>query len=112
MNMQGKNNPVRVPSEPAYLAAFRRCGLGDRVVVEPDPDHPEDMLALVAKVKGQTIGYIPSESWLVDAVHLDDKTVNAKIVAIEGDENGTASVFLKASVASYGRWAKYWHATY
>ena len=112
MNLKRNRPQVQIAVAPAYAIAIGRCEVGDRVVVEPDPDDPNDMLALVAKARGETIGYISPESWLVDAVHLGDKVVRAKISGIQHDENGRSGVLLKASVASHGRWAKYWHANY
>jgi len=68
-----------------------------------EPDNPYDGLALaVVTVSGDTIGYVPRDCWLQDAVHDDGKGCDATIKSIGCGEGGKLGVVLDVCLNSKG----------
>lgn len=78
-----RSYPVGIVGESQYQAAIIRCRVGDRVRLWHEADNPHDGLALVAKTGGgETIGYVPRDCWLRDAVHEEGRGATASIMSL------------------------------
>lgn len=72
--------PVRLVGEQHYDDACASLNVGDRVDVFRETHNPHDKNAVVVKnMDGQTIGYIPRESFVQRVIHNDGRSVYAEI---------------------------------
>lgn len=75
-----KQYPVRLVGEQYYDDACASVNIGDRVDVFRETHNPHDKNAVVVKnMAGQTIGYIPRESFVQRVIHDDGRSVYAEI---------------------------------
>jgi hypothetical protein len=67
--MQMKSYYVGIVGESNYQSAVRMLHEGFRVDLVPEPDNRHDPNAIrVDSITGETIGYVPRDSWLTDAI--------------------------------------------
>lgn len=87
---------VGLVGESNYQEAIRTCRVGEPVVVSLQPDNPYDDRALVVTtLDDQTVGYIPRDNWLQDAVHEEGKGCDATIRSIDKSPGGALGVVLE-----------------
>jgi hypothetical protein len=94
--------PLGIVGESNYQGAIERCSPGQAVDVLHEPDNPYDDLALAVVVHGQTIGYIPRECWLQEAIHEEGKGCTASIKSIDRADVGYLAVVLDVSLNADG----------
>ena len=76
----GKQYPVRLVGEQYYDGACARARTGQEVSIFHEIGNPHDENALVAKNDlGETIGYIPRESFVQGVYHEQGRSVVARI---------------------------------
>ena len=74
---------VRVAGVSFYQSAVANCCCGEAVRFIHEPDNPHDEMALrVVSYAGETIGYVPRESWLHRLVHEGGRGVTATIASV------------------------------
>jgi hypothetical protein len=76
---------VNVVGAVHYQSAVANCRVGDSATLFREVGNPHDDRATVVKtVDGQTIGYVPRNSWLQRVVHDDGCGVTATIKSLDG----------------------------
>jgi hypothetical protein len=76
----GKQYPVRLVGEQHYRDACGACKIGDTIFIFRETHNPHDKKAIVAKNEmGQTIGYVPRESFVQGVIHDQLQSVYAEI---------------------------------
>lgn len=89
---------VPLVGEQHYQAAIRCCRVGDSVELLYEPDNPYDTEAVVAVSRsGDTLGYIPRDNWLRDAL-AEGKGVIAKISDASAGRRGFTEVLLAVTL--------------
>ena len=79
-----RNYPILVAGVSNYQPAIARCREWDRVWLFHESDNPHDQLAIVVKTeRGETIGYLPKNNWISDAVHREGVGATALILALK-----------------------------
>lgn len=77
--------PVPLVGEQHYRAAVDGCSEGDDALVWHESDNPYDDRALaVTDGRGRTLGYVPKDSWLREALFDEGKGCEATILSVEG----------------------------
>ncbi|MGX7926488.1 HIRAN domain-containing protein [Tsuneonella sp. HG094] len=88
-----KSYSVGIVGESNYQAAIRNLREGERVFLQPEPDNPHDPRAIAVRDgEGQTIGYIPRDSWLTGAIIDEGKGSRALVERIDGGDRGRPSL--------------------
>lgn len=94
----GKQYPVRLVGEQHYDGACARSRTGQEVFILHEVGNPHDELALVAKNElGETIGYVPRESFVRGVYHEQGRSVIATITE-RARENGQWQITLGVEV--------------
>lgn len=95
--------PVGIVGESHYQNAIRRCSNGDEVAIMHEPTNRYDARALrVSRLDGQTIGYIPKDSWVHRAVLDERKVAFAVIKSVATGSSGNLGVVLSVSLDEHG----------
>ena len=96
-----KSYPVGLVGEQHYQAAISKCSIGEPVSIIHEIGNPYDDLALVAKDRrGNTIGYVPRDSFLRGVYHEQDRSVDATIKEIS-HRSGFNQVVLEAQISDH-----------
>lgn len=91
--------PQGIVGEQHYQDAVKTCRTGERVFICHEPDNPHDELALkVETAGGQTIGYLPKDCWIREAVHEQGRGVTATILSLEKSPRGFMGVVLNVTL--------------
>lgn len=89
---------VPLVGEQHYQAALKSCRVGDSVDLLYEPDNPYDAEAVVAVSRtGDTLGYIPRDNWLHDALR-EGKGAIAKISSASAGHRGFTEVLLAVTL--------------
>lgn len=89
----GKSYPVGIVGERSYQLAIRRLREREAVTLWHEPDNPYDDRAIaVATSGGDTIGYLPRDFWLRDALLDEGKPCTAKVLRLAKDGRTTGVV--------------------
>lgn len=89
-----------VVGESNYQRQIAQCRVGERMYVCHEPSNPYDDMALrVDTEEGQTVGYVPKNSWLRDAIHEQGRGVTATIASITGEGKGHRGVVLSVTLS-------------
>lgn len=92
-----------IVGEASYQAQIRCCRSGQSVEIFHEPGNPHDSFALaVVTSGGETIGYVPRDCWLQDAIHEEGKGCDATIRSINTAANGMLGVVLDVSLNTNG----------
>jgi len=91
---------VGIVGEASYQPAIRQCESGQLVDIIHEPDNPYDEYALAVSVHGKTIGYIPRDCWLQDAIHEEGRGCDAQIKSISAGAKGLLGVVLDVSLSN------------
>lgn len=92
---------VGLVGEQNYQAAVSGCRPGEKVLVLHEVGNPFDDFALrVDRQDGSTIGYVPKDNWLKDAVHHSGAGVIAHIKSINGDVGQSKGVVIQVELTS------------
>ena len=84
---------VHVVGESNYQPAIRRLREGTPIDLVPEPGNPYDPRAIrVDAPGGQTIGYVPRDSWLQAALLDQGTAMRASVMEIMGGEPGKPSL--------------------
>lgn len=77
---------VGLVGERNYQDAVRSCREGEAVKLLHEPDNPYDDGAIAAvSIRGETLGYVPRDCWLRDALLAEGKGCTATIDYIGSD---------------------------
>ncbi|BBC72898.1 conserved hypothetical protein [Altererythrobacter sp. B11] len=91
--------PQALVGEQHYQDAIAGCRAGDTVTIWHEPDNPYDPDALaVADQHGRTLGYLPRDSFVHEAVLDDEKGCRASILSLEDDRSGKGFVHVTVEV--------------
>lgn len=94
----GKKYRVRLVGEQHYDAACGACEIGQKVTIAHETGNPFDEDALVAKSQfGQTIGYIPRDSFVQGVFHEQERSVSA-VIDYKAREDGRWQIGLEVEV--------------
>lgn len=95
-----KHYPQALVGEQFYQQAIARCQVGDIIDVSHERGNPVDPRAIVARRRdgGETIGYIPRDSFVQRVMHEDGESVAAAISGIFTGRRGFTEVTLLVSV--------------
>ncbi len=75
-----KEYTLRLVGEQHYEAACAAAAVGDRVLILRETHNPYDSKAIVAKNDaGDTLGYVPRESFVQDVIHEQGRGISAEI---------------------------------
>lgn len=86
---------IGLVGEKSYQAQIAAVGEGEAVVLMHEPDNPYDERAIAATCHGDTIGYLPRDSWLADALLDEEKGCSATIKRLRRGGEGIAGVTLE-----------------
>lgn len=87
---------VGLVGEEYHAAAVEALQPGVRIVLQLEPDNPEDSSAIAAvDPYGRVIGYIAQESWLREAVYGAGAGFSARVLAVEMGSRGFREVVLE-----------------
>lgn len=101
--MSARSYQLGIVGEANYQSAIRRCSPGQCVQIVHEPTNPYDDLALAVVTEGgDTIGYVPRDCWLQDAVHDEGKGCDATIKSIQSGDTGKLGVVLDVCLNSKG----------
>jgi len=89
---------VGLVGERNYQAAIAAVGEGEAVVLLHEPDNPYDARAIAAVCHGDTIGYLPREGWLTDALLEEEKGAKATIRRLTRGAKGLTGVTLEVTL--------------
>lgn len=82
-----KRYSASLVGEQHYRAAVAKARKGHRVTIEPEPDNAFDPKALVVRNHlGETLGYIPRDSFLQRSIHQEGTVWNARILRAYQDD--------------------------
>lgn len=82
-----KRYSASLVGEQHYRAAVAKARKGDRVTIDPEPDNAFDPKALVVRNHlGETLGYIPRDSFLQRSIHQKGTVWNARILRAYQDD--------------------------
>lgn len=79
---------IQLVDETSYQHVIERLEAGFPVKLLADPENPQDPRAVKAMYKGETIGYVEQDSWLIRAMHDDRTPVASRIDQIIADGPG------------------------
>lgn len=79
---------VNLVGESHYQHVIEQLEPGAPVKLLTDPENPNDPRAVKATHKGETIGYIERDSWLIRAMHDDRTPVASRVAEITGGGPG------------------------
>ena len=98
--MSGRTYSVGVVGEQNYQSAIARCNVGDKVVLFREFDNPHDEEAIVVLSRaGQTLGYIPRDSFVQQVVHDQGRACAATIQKVGIGKRGFVEVVLEVGIA-------------
>jgi len=90
--MPQKPYMVRLVGVSHYQDAIRSCAIGSEIKLLHEADNEFDDQAIAAvTLRGETAGYVPTDSWLRRAVHRDGFGASARVDQIgkgDGDNFG------------------------
>lgn len=86
---------IGLVGEKSYQAQIAAVGEGEAVVLMHELDNPYDERAIAATCHGDTIGYLPRDSWLAAALLDEEKGCSAKIKRLPRGEEGITGVTLE-----------------
>ncbi|WP_370189290.1 HIRAN domain-containing protein [Qipengyuania sp.] len=86
---------VGLAGERSYQAQIAAVGVGEAVVLVHEPDNPYDERAIAATCHGDTIGYVPRDSWLTAALLDEVKGCSATIKRLQRGSEGITGVTLQ-----------------
>ena len=91
--------PVGLVGEQHYQGAIRLCCEGEIVRLWHEPTNPFDERAIaVANMMGQTLGYIPRDSFVQRVVHEDGLGCEAAVLGLRENGKGFTEVVIEVSV--------------
>ncbi|HMO74551.1 MAG TPA: HIRAN domain-containing protein [Sphingopyxis sp.] len=91
--------PVHLVGEQYYPATAHAAEIGDAVEILAEPDNPFDPDALVVvDARGRTLGYVPRDSWLHEALLGEGKGCSAVIEELEADRRGFWNVRIGVTI--------------
>ena len=94
-----KTYPVELVGTSNYQDELSRRAIGDPVTIEHEPDNPYDDGALAAVgPDGETLGYVPRDGWLRDALLEQGKGCSAKIEDLQRAESGLIGAVLSVTL--------------
>ncbi len=97
--MVEKNYPILLAGVSQYQAEIGRCRDLERVFLFHEANNPHDPLAIMVKTRrGETIGYLPMNNWLGNAIHRNGLGATAQILALK-KWSGPTGVVLRAETA-------------
>jgi len=89
----GRSYTVGLVGESKFQSNIKFAQVGDEVSLRLEPDNPHDPSAIAAENgKGQTIGYLPRDSFMHELIIDKHQTVGVHIVSIGEAENGLLGV--------------------
>jgi len=89
MNIKPRSYPVQIVGEQHYQAAIKSMHEGDGVTLWHEPNNPYDDEAIaVTRDDGETLGYIPRDSWLRRALLEEGKGCTATIHTAKAGARG------------------------
>ena len=97
--MSARTYSVGVVGEQNYQAAIARCNVGDKVALFHETDNPHDDQAIVVLSRaGQTLGYIPRDSFVQRVVHEQGMACAATIKNASKGNRGFVELVLEVSI--------------
>ena len=94
-----KKYPVAIVGERNYQQAIAGVGEGEEAVLLHEPDNPYDDRAIAVVCHGDTIGYIPRDSWLTEVLLDETKPCRARIARLNRGAKGVTGVTLEVELA-------------
>lgn len=91
--------PVALVGERNYQDAIAAIGEGEEVVLFHEPDNPYDDRAIAVVCHGDTIGYLPRDCWLGEALIDEGKPVSARVARLSSGTSGVTGVTIEARLA-------------
>lgn len=95
MDLTARPYSIGLVGERNYQHAIAALGEGEAVTLLHEPDNPYDERAIAAACHGDTIGYLPRDSWLTDALLDEGKGVTARIKRLNRGEAGVVGVVVE-----------------
>ncbi len=86
---------IGLVGERNYQAQIAAVGEGEAVVLLHEPDNPYDERAIAATCHGDTIGYVPRDSWLTAALLDEEKGYSATIKRLQHGSEAITGVTLE-----------------
>lgn len=86
---------IGLVGERSYQPQIVAIGEGEAVVLYSEPDNPHDDRAIAASCHGDTIGYVPRDSWLTDALIDEGQGCIAKVSRLTRGPKGLMGVTLE-----------------
>lgn len=92
--MIARKYSVSVTGERNYQDAIAAIGEGEAAVLYHEPDNPFDDRAVAVSCHGDTIGYLPRDSWLTEVVLDEGKGCSARVSRLSRGAKGITGVTL------------------
>lgn len=89
---------VSVVGERNYQDAIAAVGEGEAVVLYHEPDNPYDDRAVAVRCHGDTIGYIPRDSWLTEVLLDEGKGCSAFVSRLRRGRKGITGITLEVKL--------------
>lgn len=94
----GRKYSVAVTGERNYQDTIASIGEGEAVVFYHEPDNPYDDRAIAVSCHGDTIGYLPRDSWLTEALLDEGKGCSAHVSRLGRGAKGLTGVTLEVQL--------------
>lgn len=98
MRKISKKYAIAVTGGRSYQVAIAAIGEGEAVIFYHEQDNPYDDRAIAATCHGDTIGYLPRDSWLTEALLDEGKGCNARVSRLSRGTKGLTGVTLEVQL--------------
>jgi hypothetical protein len=95
--------PIGIVGESKYQRSIAACHEEDEVLIWHEADNPYDERALAVTARGETIGYIPRDSFLHRGLLDEKQACSARIMKLQrGHERGNTGVVIEVELLGRG----------